>query len=56
MDFELTKEQELIARSVAEFADKEVAPKVAAYDEAEEFPRDLVDKMYDLGLMGMMVP
>ncbi|MFQ5986939.1 MAG: acyl-CoA dehydrogenase, partial [Thermoplasmata archaeon] len=49
-------EQELIAQSVAEFADKEVAPKVAAYDEAEEFPRDLVDKMYDLGLMGMMVP
>ncbi len=56
MDFDLTKEQELIAQSVAEFADKEVAPKVAAYDEAEEFPRDLVDKMYDLGLMGMMVP
>ena len=56
MDFELTKEQELIAQSVAEFADKEIAPKVAAYDEAEEFPRDLVDKMYDLGLMGMMVP
>ncbi|MFQ5552352.1 MAG: acyl-CoA dehydrogenase [Thermoplasmata archaeon] len=56
MEFELSKEQELIAQSVAEFADKEVAPKVAAYDEAEEFPRDLVDKMYDLGLMGMMVP
>ncbi|MFQ6013027.1 MAG: acyl-CoA dehydrogenase [Thermoplasmata archaeon] len=56
MDFALTKEQLLIAQSVAEFADKEVAPKVAAYDEAEEFPRDLVDKMFDLGLMGMMVP
>ncbi|MEE9593449.1 MAG: acyl-CoA dehydrogenase [Thermoplasmata archaeon] len=56
MDFDLTKEQELIAQSVAEFADKEIAPKVAAYDEAEEFPRDLVDQMYDLGLMGMMVP
>jgi alkylation response protein AidB-like acyl-CoA dehydrogenase len=56
VDFDLTKEQELIAQSVAEFADKEVAPKVAAYDEAEEFPRDLVDQMYELGLMGMMVP
>ncbi|MDX1534916.1 MAG: acyl-CoA dehydrogenase family protein, partial [Thermoplasmata archaeon] len=56
MDFEYTKEQELIAQSVAEFADKEVAPQAAAYDEAEEFPRDLVDKMYGLGLMGMMVP
>lgn len=56
MDFALTKEQQLIAQSVAEFADREVAPKVAAYDEAEEFPRDLVDQMTDLGLMGMMVP
>lgn len=41
---------------VAEFADKEAAPVAQDFDEAEEFPKDLVLKMYDLGLMGMMVP
>ncbi len=56
MVFGLTKEQELLRNMVAEFADKEVAPKAAEYDEAEEFPKDLVEMMYGLGLMGMMVP
>ncbi|MFQ5837292.1 MAG: acyl-CoA dehydrogenase [Thermoplasmata archaeon] len=56
MDFELTKQQRLLGKMVAEFADKEVAPRAREYDEAEEFPGDLVEKMYDLGLMGMMVP
>ncbi len=41
---------------VAEFADGKVAPKAHEYDEAEEFPKDLVEMMYGLGLMGMMVP
>lgn len=56
MEFELTKEHKLIRQMVAEFADKEVGPRAHEYDEAEEFPRDLVDKLYDLGLMAMMVP
>jgi alkylation response protein AidB-like acyl-CoA dehydrogenase len=56
VEFELTKEHRLISQMVAEFADKEVAPRAQEYDEAEEFPGDLVDKMYDLGLMAMMVP
>ncbi len=56
MDFGLTKEHQLLSKMVAEFADKEVAPRASDYDEAEEFPMELVEKMYDLGLMGMMVP
>ncbi len=56
MSFELTQEQELLRQSVAEWANKEVVPKAAEYDEAEAFPKDLVAQMYDLGLMGMMVP
>ncbi len=56
MQFELTKEHDLLKRMVAEFADKEVAPLAPQYDEAEEFPKELVHKLYDLGLMGMMVP
>lgn len=56
VDFGFSKEQVLIRQMVAEFADREVAPQVAEHDEAESFPEELVRKMYDLGLMGMMVP
>ncbi|MCJ2520246.1 MAG: acyl-CoA dehydrogenase [Candidatus Thermoplasmatota archaeon] len=56
MEFGLAKEHRLLRQMVAEFADGKVAPKAHEYDEAEEFPKDLVEMMYGLGLMGMMVP
>ncbi|MEE9600661.1 MAG: acyl-CoA dehydrogenase [Thermoplasmata archaeon] len=56
LEFGLAKEHRLLRQMVAEFADGKVAPKAHEYDEAEEFPKDLVEMMYGLGLMGMMVP
>ncbi|MEE9236196.1 MAG: acyl-CoA dehydrogenase [Thermoplasmata archaeon] len=56
LEFGLAKEHRLLRQMVAEFADGEVAPKAHEYDEAEEFPKDLVETMYGIGLMGMMVP
>jgi alkylation response protein AidB-like acyl-CoA dehydrogenase len=56
MDFALTQEQRQIRDTVAEFVDAEVAPRAAEIDETDEFPRDLIDEMADLGLMGMPIP
>ncbi|MCU4800227.1 acyl-CoA dehydrogenase [Halobacteria archaeon HArc-gm2] len=55
MDFAPTQEQRQIQEMVAEFVDEEVVPRAAEIDETDEFPRDLVDQMADLGLMGMPI-
>jgi alkylation response protein AidB-like acyl-CoA dehydrogenase len=44
VDFTFTEEQELLRRSVRDFARSEIGPHVMAFDEAQEFPRDLVRK------------
>ncbi|MFC7068907.1 acyl-CoA dehydrogenase [Halobaculum lipolyticum] len=56
MDFGLTTEQQQIRDMVAEFVDEEIVPRAAEIDEEDEFPRDLVDQMAELGLMGMPFP
>ena len=56
MEFTLTAEQRQMREVVAEFVDEEVVPRAAAIDETDEFPADLIDKMADLGLMGMPFP
>jgi alkylation response protein AidB-like acyl-CoA dehydrogenase len=56
MDFTLTAEQQQITEMVGEFADEEIVPRAAEIDKNDEFPWDLVDKMADLGLMGMPIP
>ncbi|WP_135364442.1 acyl-CoA dehydrogenase family protein [Halosimplex halophilum] len=56
MEFALTQEQRQIRDTVAEFVDEEVVPRAAEIDETDEFPADLVDRMADLGLMGMPIP
>jgi alkylation response protein AidB-like acyl-CoA dehydrogenase len=56
MDFELSDEQALVRRTAREFAEGEIAPVIARYDEAEEFPADLVRKLGELGFMGALFP
>jgi alkylation response protein AidB-like acyl-CoA dehydrogenase len=56
MDFELTAEQELARRTAREFAEAEIAPVIAGYDEAEEFPAELVAKLGALGFLGALLP
>ncbi|WP_276271549.1 acyl-CoA dehydrogenase [Haloarcula litorea] len=55
MDFSPSAEQRQIRDMVAEFVDEEVVPRAPEIDETDEFPRDLVDQMADLGLMGMPI-
>lgn len=56
MHFELTDEQEQIRQSVREFAEAEIAPHVMEWDEAQHFPIELLPKLAELGLMGVIFP
>ena len=56
MDVRLTDDQELLRRSVREFAERELRPHVMEWDEAQQFPRELLAKFADLGLMGIQFP
>ncbi len=56
MDFSFTQEQDMLRASVREFARAEIAPVVMKYDESQEFPRDLMRKCGELGLLGVIFP
>src|SRR3982751_3779696 len=56
MDFRPTDEQEILRRSVREFAESEIAPHVMEWDEAQHFPMELLPKLAALGLMGIQFP
>jgi alkylation response protein AidB-like acyl-CoA dehydrogenase len=56
MDFTLSDEQRDILEMVRDFARSEVLPRAAEIDEKAEYPGDLVEKMADLGLMGVPFP
>jgi short-chain 2-methylacyl-CoA dehydrogenase len=55
MNYELTDEQELLRRTVREFAETKVAPVAEELDREERFPYDLVQEMAELGLMGIPI-
>ncbi|GAB4446027.1 MAG: acyl-CoA dehydrogenase [Chloroflexi bacterium OHK40] len=56
MHFELTEEQELIRRTVREFAEKELASRARHVDETGEIPAETFARMGRLGLMGLPFP
>src|SRR5688572_132732 len=56
MDVRLTEEQELLRRSIREFAEAELRPHVRDWDEAQQFPPALLTKFAELGLMGIQFP
>lgn len=56
MNFDLTGEQEMILKTIREFADEEVAPSALERDRKKEFPLEVFKKMADLGLMGLPFP
>ncbi len=56
MDFRPTEEQELLRRTVREFAEAEIRPHVMEWDESQHFPMELLPKLAALGLMGIQFP
>ena len=55
MDFDLTKEQEMIRKEVRKFAQSEISPIALELDESEAFSVELTRKMGEIGLFGMFV-
>jgi alkylation response protein AidB-like acyl-CoA dehydrogenase len=56
MNFDLSPEQKEIRRLARDFAEGEVAPVIRRYDEAHEFPHEILDKLGKTGLLGALVP
>ena len=54
--FVLTEEQEDLRREIREFAAREIAPNVMAWDEVSEFPKQAVKKLGAMGLLGVIFP
>ncbi|HEX7024701.1 MAG TPA: acyl-CoA dehydrogenase [Gemmatimonadales bacterium] len=52
----LSEEEELFRQTVRDFAETEVRPHVTEMDEAAKFRPDLIQKFFELGLMGVEVP
>ena len=56
MNFGLTEEQEMIRDAAREFAQSEIVPVAAKFDESGEFPADTIRQACELGFMGVEVP
>src|ERR1700739_1170719 len=56
MNFELTEDQVRIRDAVREFAEIEIAPGVAEREKQECFPHQILTRLGEMGILGMMVP
>jgi alkylation response protein AidB-like acyl-CoA dehydrogenase len=54
--FTLTEDQEALRREIRDFAAREIAPNVSRWDEASEFPADVVKQLGQMGLLGIIFP
>ncbi|MFD1030745.1 acyl-CoA dehydrogenase [Metaplanococcus flavidus] len=53
MNFDLTQEQQMIKKTIKEFADKVVAPGAVDRDRSKEFPKEIFKQLSDMGMMGL---
>jgi butyryl-CoA dehydrogenase len=56
MDFELAEEQQMVREMTRGFAEREVKPVASRLDREAIYPSDLIKRLSDMGLMGMLVP
>ena len=56
MDFSLTDEQQQLRRTIRQFAESEIAPHVMEWDEASQFPSEIIPKLAEMGLLGVIFP
>ena len=56
MNFAFSDEQELLRRTVRDFARSEVAPFAREWDREERFPKEVVPKLAAMGLLGIRIP
>lgn len=53
MDFDLTQEQQMIKKTIKEFADKVVAPGAIDRDRSKAFPTEIFKQLSNMGMMGL---
>jgi acyl-CoA dehydrogenase len=56
MDLSLTEEQQALVQTAREFTRKEIIPKAAHFDETGEFPREILKRAWEIGLMNVEIP
>lgn len=56
ISFSLTEEQKALQEMAKEFAEKEMRPKAAKYDQGEEFPEDVMKKAFEVGFLTCTIP
>ena len=56
MDFQLSKTHKLLQQMLRQFAEKELKPRAAEYDQIREYPWDHFEKFFDLGFMAFHLP
>src|SRR5437764_5834732 len=56
VEFAFTEEQQQLRRSVREFAEGEIAPDVLEWDEASHVPMEIMPKLAEMGLLGVIFP
>jgi alkylation response protein AidB-like acyl-CoA dehydrogenase len=56
VNFCLSDDQQLLRRSIREFAESEIKPHVREWDDAQHFPSELMPKLAELGVMGIQFP
>ena len=56
MDFQLTDEQLQLKKSIRDFSEREIGPHVMEWDEAGNFPMEIVKELGKMGVMGIIFP
>ncbi len=56
MNFELNEEQKMVRETIRDFAEAEIKPGVMERDEQAKFPAEVIQKLGELGFLGMQVP
>lgn len=56
MNFELSENQQMIASTVKDFGEKHIRPYMMEWDEKQILPRETLNQLGELGLMGILIP
>ncbi len=56
MDLRLSDEQKMTRNTIKEMADREIVPIAQEIDKTGRFPKEVIRKIADAGLFGMLIP